>query len=71
MQVKCAKFEKESVFDLLGFLFKELENEKGISLENDATRDISSYFMQFLDDQDKGLLRKVCKTLRVEGVIKI
>ena len=71
MQVKRVKFEKESVFDLIGFLFKGFTDEKGDSLENDATRDISSYFMQFLDDQDKGFLRKVCKTLRVKGVMEI
>ena len=71
MQVKRVKIEKKSEFDLLGFLFKKLENEKGIPLENDATRDISFYFMQFLDDQDKGFLRKVCKTLREKGVIEI
>ena len=71
MQTKYVKSEKESVFDLLGFLFKGLENEKGIPLENDATRDISSYFMQFLDDQDKGFLLKVCKTLREKGVMEI
>ena len=71
MQAKRTKIEKENVFDLLGFLFKGLENEKGIPLENDATRDISSYFMRFLNGQDKGFLRKTCKTLREKGVMEI
>ena len=65
--------EKGHVFDLLGFLFKGLVDEKGISLklENDATHNINSYFMRFLNDQDKGFLRKTCKNLREKGVIKI
>ena len=71
MQVKRVKIEKESVFDLLGFLFKGLKNEKGIPLENDATRDINSYFIQILNKQDKGFLRKTCKTLRKKCVIKL
>ena len=36
MQVKRTKIEKERAFDLLGFLFKKFENEKGIPLENDV-----------------------------------
>ena len=70
MQTKRVKIEKKCVFDLLGFLFKEFKNEKGIQLENDVTRDINSYFMQFLNKQDKGFLRKTCKTLREKGVME-
>ena len=71
MQPKRVKIEKECVFDLLGFLFKELKNEKGIPLENDATRDINSYFVRVFDEQDRGFLRKTCKTLREKGVMEI
>ena len=38
--------------------------------DNDAFRDISSYFVEFLNDQDKGLLRKVNKTFRTLSVLK-
>ena len=65
------KPKQEVNFDLLGFLFGELKDEKENLLKNDATRNINPNFMEYLDPQDLGFLCKTCTTLRAKRMIKI